>query len=161
MRLPTASASRRHFGDATESARHKFDEINLRQRACRTTGSPPRREVERSWPTFQSEPVSSARLSTRPTHCDAQLARSTPPRAHRGNVVRLPPPKLAPRVVSHPVQLAPSGPTPKSRSGPGEEILGKNPQLMFETHSEFFIPQIGAQLSHPPVLIQPDGGDFG
>src|SRR5438034_6051528 len=24
----------------------------------------------------------------------------------------------------------------------GEEILGKNPQLMFETHSEFFIPHI-------------------
>lgn len=43
----------------------------------------------------------------------------------------------------------------------GEEILGKNPQLMFETHSEFFIPQIGAQLSCPSVLIQPDCGDFG
>jgi hypothetical protein len=23
---------------------------------------------------------------------------------------------------------------------PGEEFLGKNPQLMFETHSEFVIP---------------------
>src|SRR2546426_7071279 len=43
----------------------------------------------------------------------------------------------------------------------GEEILGKTPQPMFETHSKFFIPQIGAQLSRPPVLIQPDGGDFG
>jgi len=43
---------------------------------------------------------------------------------------------------------------------PGEEILGKNPQLMFETHSEFVIPQIGAQLSRPPVLIQSDGEDF-
>src|SRR6266704_1243717 len=43
----------------------------------------------------------------------------------------------------------------------GEEMLGKNPQPMFETHSKFFIPQIGAQLSRPPVLIQPDGGDFG
>ena len=43
----------------------------------------------------------------------------------------------------------------------GEEILGENPQLMFETHSEFFIPQIGAQLSRPPVLVQPDGGEFG
>src|SRR6266542_5764875 len=115
------------FGDAAESARHKVDAINLRQRACRTTGSPPRREVERSWPTFQSEPVSWARLSTRPTHCDVQLARSTPPRAHRGNAVRLPPPKLAPRVVSHPVQLAPSGPTPRSRSGPGRGGPGTEP----------------------------------
>jgi hypothetical protein len=25
---------------------------------------------------------------------------------------------------------------------------------MFETHSEFFIPQIGTQLSRPPVLIR-------
>jgi hypothetical protein len=44
---------------------------------------------------------------------------------------------------------------------PGEEILGKNPQPMFETHSEFFIPKIGAQLSRPPVPIQPDGEVFG
>jgi len=44
---------------------------------------------------------------------------------------------------------------------PSEEILGKNPQLVFDTHSEFFIPQIAAQLSHPSVFIQPDGGDFG
>ncbi len=43
----------------------------------------------------------------------------------------------------------------------GEEIQGKNPQLMLETRSEFFIPQIGTQLSDPPVRIQPDGGDFG
>src|SRR5580700_3733442 len=43
----------------------------------------------------------------------------------------------------------------------GEEILGKNPKLTFETHSEFFIPQISAQLSRPRILIQPDGGDFG
>ena len=42
----------------------------------------------------------------------------------------------------------------------GEEIPGKIPQLLFETHSEFVIPHIGAQLSRPPVLIQPDGGDF-
>jgi hypothetical protein len=43
----------------------------------------------------------------------------------------------------------------------GEEILGQNPQLMFETHSEFVIPQVGAQLSRPRVLIQPDSRDFG
>ena len=43
---------------------------------------------------------------------------------------------------------------------PGEEILRKSPQLVFEAHSEFVIPQIGAQLSRPPVLIQPHGGDF-
>ena len=48
----------RHFGDGADSGRDKFDEINLRQRACRTTGSPPRREVEKSLPTFQNEPVS-------------------------------------------------------------------------------------------------------
>src|SRR6266852_563234 len=58
-------------------------------------------------------------------------------------------------------------PTPLPLDGPNgyrlclRSALGKNPQLMFETHSEFFIPQIGAQLSRPPVLIQPDGGDFG
>src|SRR5205085_157198 len=43
----------------------------------------------------------------------------------------------------------------------GEEIPGKNPQLMLETRSEFFIPQVGTELSRPPVLIQPDSGDFG
>jgi hypothetical protein len=31
--------------------------INVRQRACRTTASPPRREAERSLPTSRSEPV--------------------------------------------------------------------------------------------------------
>ena len=41
-----------------------------------------------------------------------------------------------------------------------QEIPGKSPQLMFEAHSEFFIPQIGAELSRPFVLIQPYGGDF-
>src|SRR6266508_2391408 len=34
----------------------------------------------------------------------------------------------------------------------GQEILGKNPQLMFDTHSELVVPQVGAQLGHPPVL---------
>ena len=43
----------------------------------------------------------------------------------------------------------------------GEEVLGKNPQLMFQTHSEFVIPQVRAQLSHPLVLVQSDSGDFG
>ena len=43
----------------------------------------------------------------------------------------------------------------------GKEIQGKNPQLMFETHSEFLIPHIGAQLSRPRVLVQPDGGILG
>src|SRR5205823_14951084 len=105
----------------------KLDEINLRQQAYRAPRPPPGREVERSSPTVRNEPVSQARLSTRPTHCDVRLARSTPPRAHRGNAVRLPPPKLAPRVVSHPVQLAPSGPTPRSRSGPGRGGPGTEP----------------------------------
>src|SRR5256714_15695057 len=101
--------------------------MSVGQRAWGRTGSGPRGGVERSWPTLQSEPVSWARLSTRPTHCDVQLARSTPPRAPRRNAVRLPPPKLAPRVVSHPVQLAPSGPTPRSRSGPGRGGPGTEP----------------------------------
>ena len=43
----------------------------------------------------------------------------------------------------------------------GEKILGKNPQLMFETHSKCFIPQVGAESSRPLVFIQPDGGNFG
>src|ERR1700728_4116689 len=46
------------FGDAADSRRDRFSEINLRQLACRTTESPPRREVEKSLPIFQSEPVS-------------------------------------------------------------------------------------------------------
>ena len=43
----------------------------------------------------------------------------------------------------------------------GEEVQGENPQLMFQTHSECFIPQLGAQLGRPPVLIQSDSRDFG
>jgi hypothetical protein len=115
------------FGDAADYGRVRFDEINLRQRACRTTGSPRRREVRKSLPIVQSEPVSLARLSTRPTHCVVQLSRLTPPRAHRGNAAQLRPPKLAPRVVSHPVQPGPSGPTPKSRFGRGPGDPGKEP----------------------------------
>src|SRR5439155_19515627 len=30
---------------------------------------------------------------------------------------------------------------------PGEQIPGQQPQLALETHSEFFIPHVGAQLS--------------
>jgi len=116
-----------HLGDAADSERDKSDEINLRHQACRTTGSPPRRGVEISLPTFQSEPETLAKRSTRPTHCDVQLARLAPLRALRGNAVPLPPPKLALRVVSHPVRLEPSDPTPKSRSGPGRGDPGKEP----------------------------------
>jgi hypothetical protein len=43
---------------------------------------------------------------------------------------------------------------------PGEELLGKCPQLIFEAHPEFVIPYIATQLAHPPVLIQSDGADF-
>jgi len=43
----------------------------------------------------------------------------------------------------------------------GEEILGENPQLMFDAHSKLLIPYIGTKLSRPLVLVQPDGGDFG
>ena len=60
-----------------------------------------------------------------------------------------------------PFNSSPVAPLQNHALTPGEEILGKNPQLMFETHSEFFIPQIGAQLSRPRVLVQPYGGDLG
>src|SRR6266567_5314778 len=60
-----------------------------------------------------------------------------------------------------PFNARPVAPLQNHALAPGEEVLGKKPQLMFETHSEFFIPQIGTQLSRPLVLIQPDGGDFG
>ena len=60
-----------------------------------------------------------------------------------------------------PFNSGPVAPLQNHALAPGEEILGKNPQLMFETHSEIVIPQIGAQLSRPPVLVQPDGGIFG
>ena len=59
-----------------------------------------------------------------------------------------------------PFNSCPMAPLQDHAQALGEEILGKNPQLMFETHSEFFIPQIGTQLSRPPVPIQPDGGDL-
>ena len=42
----------------------------------------------------------------------------------------------------------------------GQEILGKKPQLMLKPDSELVIPQIGAQLSCPSVLIQPDSGSL-
>ena len=60
-----------------------------------------------------------------------------------------------------PFNSRPMAPLQNHALAPGEEILGKIPQLTFETHSEFVIPQIGAQLSRPPVLIQPDGGILG
>ncbi len=85
------------------------------------------RRLKESLPTLQSEPVSLAKRSTHPTRCDVPLARSTAPRVHRGNGVRLPPPGLGPRVVSHPVRLAPSGPTPESRSGPGRGDPAQEP----------------------------------
>ena len=60
-----------------------------------------------------------------------------------------------------PFNSRPVAPLQNHALAPGEEIPGKHPQLMFETHSKFFIPHIGTQLSRPPVLIQPDGADFG
>ena len=52
-----------------------------------------------------------------------------------------------------PFNSRPVAPLQDHALAPGEEILGKNPQLMLETHPEIFIPQIGAQLSRPPVLV--------
>ena len=43
----------------------------------------------------------------------------------------------------------------------GEELLGESPQLPFETDPKLVVPHIGAKLSHPPVLVQPDGRDLG
>src|ERR1035438_10339387 len=60
-----------------------------------------------------------------------------------------------------PFNSRPVAPLQNHALAPGEEILGKNPQLVFETHSEFFIPQIRAELGRPTILIQPDGWDFG
>ena len=42
-----------------------------------------------------------------------------------------------------PFDSRPVAPFQNHALAPGEEIPGKDPQLMFETHSEFFIPQIG------------------
>src|SRR5438034_11020262 len=72
-----------------------------------------------------------------------------------------PPPRRRPESFLIPFNSRPVAPLQNHALALGEKILGKNPQLMFETHSEFFIPQIGAQLSRPPVLVQPDGGDLG
>ena len=55
----------------------------------------------------------------------------------------------------------PMAPLQNHALAPGEEILGKNPQLLLETHSECLVPHICAQLGRPPVLVQPDGGDLG
>ena len=60
-----------------------------------------------------------------------------------------------------PFNSRPVAPLQNHALASGEEILGKNPQLMFQTRSKFFIPQIGTQLRRPRVLVQPDGGDFG
>src|SRR5664280_1957455 len=72
----------RHQWDTPDPRQCKGDGIKLRQQVCRTTGTPPRREAESSSPTSQSEPLSLARRSTRPTNCDDQLARLTLPVAH-------------------------------------------------------------------------------
>src|ERR1039458_9545813 len=43
----------------------------------------------------------------------------------------------------------------------GEELLGKSPQLPFETDSKLVVPHIETQISRPLVLIQPDRGNLG
>ena len=42
-----------------------------------------------------------------------------------------------------------------------EKLEGERPQLRLDTGSKLVILHVGAQLSHPVVLVQPDGGDFG
>ena len=60
-----------------------------------------------------------------------------------------------------PFDSCPVAPLQDHTLAPLEEILGKNPKLVFEAHSEFFVPHIGTQLRRPPVLVQPDGADLG
>src|ERR1700733_6513135 len=97
-------------------------------------------------------------LSTRLTYCDVQLARLTPPRAIEVVQFDTDPQSSRPESFLIPFNSRPVAPLQNHALAPSEEILGKNPQLMFETRPEFLIPQIGPQLSRPPVLIQPDGG---
>src|SRR5439155_25143205 len=106
----------------TSSTRSTFGDGLVEQQDLLLVG-----RLKNRCPPFKVSPCHRRGCPFAPTHCDVQLARLTPPRAHRGNAVRLPPPKLAPRVASHPVQLAPSGHTPKSRSGPGRGDPGKEP----------------------------------
>ena len=60
-----------------------------------------------------------------------------------------------------PFDAGPVAPLQNDALASGEEIPGKCPQLIFETDSKRFIPQIGAQLRRPFVLVQPDGGNVG
>jgi hypothetical protein len=59
-----------------------------------------------------------------------------------------------------PLHARPVAPLQNHALAPGEKILGENPQLTFETHSELVVPQIAPQLKCPPVLVQSDGGNF-
>ena len=57
-----------------------------------------------------------------------------------------------------PFNSRPVAPLQNHALAPGKEVLGKNPQLMFETHSELFIPQIGTQFSVGGQEELPSGG---
>jgi hypothetical protein len=55
----------------------------------------------------------------------------------------------------------PVAPLQNHTLAPGEKVQRQRPQPNFETDSKMFIPQIGAQVRGPLVLVQPNGGDFG
>ena len=60
-----------------------------------------------------------------------------------------------------PFDARPVAPLQNHALAQGEEFPRKSPQLLFETDSKRFIPQIGAQLRRPLVLVQPDGRNTG
>ena len=100
-------------------------------------------------------------LSTRLTYCDVQLARLTPPRAIEVVQFDTDPQSSRPESFLIPFNSRPVAPLQNHALALSEEILRKNPQLLFETHSKFFIPHVNAEAGRPLVLVQPDGGDFG
>ena len=71
------------------------------------------------------------------------------------------PQSSSPESLLIPFNSRPVAPLQNHALAPGEEVLGENPQLSFETPPEFLIPHVGAQSGRPAVLVQPDGGDAG
>ncbi len=55
-----------------------------------------------------------------------------------------------------PINARPVAPLQNHALTLGEEILGKSPQLLFETDSKVVVRHIVTKFSRPPVLIRPD-----
>ena len=136
MLAPVACARIRHQWNTPDLGQCKDDGIKLRQQACRTTGTPPRRAPERSSPTPRSEPWSLARPTSPQTSATVRSLDQLVQR--RIEVVQFDSHPQSPRPESLlvPFNPRPVAPLQNHALAMGEELPGEIPQLPFETDSK-------------------------